>query len=99
MPVIPITKAASPTPENIKILNAALTSLIAGHAQSIEPWTFYEEVDHFLVRGAIAATRSGTEVLLRGLQLERENSEPTPKRPIGSAARRSCCRKPCGISS
>lgn len=48
MPVIPISKTASPTPDNIKLLNAALTSLIAGHAQSIEPWTFYEEVDNFL---------------------------------------------------
>jgi hypothetical protein len=41
-------KTAKPTPENIRMLEAGLTSVIAGHPQSIEPWTFYEELDQYL---------------------------------------------------
>lgn len=41
-------KTARPTPENVRALGAGLTSAIAGHPQSIEPWTFYEELDQYL---------------------------------------------------
>jgi len=41
-------KNAKPTPENIRALEAGLTSAIAGHPQSIDPWTFYEELDAYL---------------------------------------------------
>jgi len=41
-------KNAKPTPQNIRALDAGLTSAIAGHPQSIEPWTFYEELDAYL---------------------------------------------------
>src|SRR6202048_465778 len=42
------SKTAKPTPENVRTLEAALTSAIAGHPQSIEPWTFYEELDRYV---------------------------------------------------
>jgi hypothetical protein len=42
------TKIARPTPENLKLLQAGLTSVISGHPQSIQPWTFYEELDQYL---------------------------------------------------
>jgi hypothetical protein len=41
-------KTASPNPANIKLLEEGLTSVIAGHPQSIQPWTFYEELDRYL---------------------------------------------------
>jgi hypothetical protein len=41
-------KNARPTHENVRALEAGLTSAVAGHPQSIEPWTFYEELDQFL---------------------------------------------------
>ena len=41
-------KTAKPTAENIRALEAGLTSVISGHPQSIEPWTFYEELDQYL---------------------------------------------------
>jgi hypothetical protein len=41
-------KTAPPTPQNIRALEAGLTSVIAGHPQSIQPWTFYEELDQYL---------------------------------------------------
>jgi hypothetical protein len=42
------TKTARPTPENIRALESGLTSVIAGHPQSVQPWTFYEELDQYL---------------------------------------------------
>jgi hypothetical protein len=48
------SKTAKPTPENVRTLEAALTSAIAGHPQSIEPWTFYEELDQGDVQGQIS---------------------------------------------
>jgi hypothetical protein len=42
------TKTARPTSENLKLLQAGLTSVISGHPQSIQPWTFYEELDQYL---------------------------------------------------
>ena len=48
MPLSLPPKTAQPTPENIRALEAGLTSAIAGHPQSIEPWTFYEELDRYV---------------------------------------------------
>jgi len=41
-------KNAPPTAENVQALNAALTSLIAGHPQATDDWTFYEVLDDYL---------------------------------------------------
>src|SRR5260370_31608817 len=41
-------KTAQPTPENIRMLETGLTSAIAWHPQSIQPWTFYEELDQYI---------------------------------------------------
>jgi hypothetical protein len=41
-------KNIRPTPQNVSALEAGLTSAVAGHPQSIEPWTFYEELDQYL---------------------------------------------------
>jgi hypothetical protein len=48
MPLSLPPKTAPPTAENIRALEAGLTSAIAGHPQSIEPWTFYEELDRYV---------------------------------------------------
>jgi len=48
MPLSLPPKTAQPTPENIRALEAGLTSAIAGYPQSIEPWTFYEELDRYI---------------------------------------------------
>jgi hypothetical protein len=48
MPLSLPPKTAQPTPENIRALEAGLTSAVAGHPQSIEPWTFYEELDRYV---------------------------------------------------
>ena len=41
-------KDAAPTPENLKTLHEGLTSVIVGHAGSIDMWTFYEEIENYL---------------------------------------------------
>lgn len=41
-------KTAPATPAHIKSLHDGLTSVIAGHAGSIDPWTFYEVLDEYL---------------------------------------------------
>lgn len=41
-------KDAAPTPENLKTLQDGLTSVIVGHAGSIDMWTFYHEIENYL---------------------------------------------------
>ncbi len=41
-------KAAAPTPDNVRALRDGLTSVIWGHPQAVQPWTFYEELDTYL---------------------------------------------------
>jgi len=48
MPLSLPIKTAPPNPTNIRVLEDGLTSVIAGHPQSIQPWTFYEELDQYL---------------------------------------------------
>jgi hypothetical protein len=48
MPIITIKKDTPPTKVNTDKLHAELTSLIPGHINSKQPWTFYEEIDAFL---------------------------------------------------
>jgi hypothetical protein len=46
--VITIRKNSPATKANIDRLRTELTSLIPGHVNSAEPWTFYEEIDRLL---------------------------------------------------
>jgi hypothetical protein len=48
MPLSLPLKTATPNPANIKALEDGFTSVIAQHAQSVLPWTFYEELDLYL---------------------------------------------------
>jgi hypothetical protein len=41
-------KNAPPTPEAVRSLHDNLTSVIWGHPQAVQPWTFYEELDAYL---------------------------------------------------
>ena len=45
---ISVKKTAPPTKENINRLRLELTSVIVGHVNASDPWTFYEVVDQFL---------------------------------------------------
>ena len=47
LPTLP-AKTAKSTPSNVTALHDGLTSVIAGHPQDTEPWTFYEELDAYL---------------------------------------------------
>ncbi len=42
------SKNAPATQANARILENSLTSVIAGHAQAVNPWTFYEVIDGYL---------------------------------------------------
>lgn len=46
--MVPPLKNSKPTPESIAQLGNWLTSLIAGHPQAIQTYTFYEEIDKYL---------------------------------------------------
>jgi len=46
--VITLKKNSPPTKANTDKLRVEVTSLIPGHVNSKEPWTFYEEIDVFL---------------------------------------------------
>jgi len=48
MPLKLPSKNAAATRENVKELEDGLTSVVAGHPGSINPWTFYEEIDTHL---------------------------------------------------
>ena len=48
MPLALPPKNAPATSQNVAALQQGLTSVIAGHPGSIEPWTFYEELDAYL---------------------------------------------------
>jgi hypothetical protein len=48
MPLQLPPKSAPANPANMKALNDGLTSVIAGHPGSIDPWTFYEVLDDYL---------------------------------------------------
>jgi hypothetical protein len=48
MPLALPSKNAPATPQNVTALQQGLTSVIAGHPGSIQPWTFYEELDAYL---------------------------------------------------
>lgn len=41
-------KTAAPNATTIQQLELGLTALVAGHPGSLEPWTFYEEIDRYL---------------------------------------------------
>src|SRR6266566_8237900 len=41
-------KTAPATPDNVRALHDGLTSVIWGHPQAVQPWTFYEELDAYL---------------------------------------------------
>jgi hypothetical protein len=45
---ITVKKNAPATKANIDQLQIELTSIVAGHVGSMEPWTFYEEIEQFL---------------------------------------------------
>jgi len=46
--IITLRKDAPPTKANADRLHGELTSLIPGHVNNKEPWTFYDEIDAFL---------------------------------------------------
>jgi hypothetical protein len=48
MPLRLPAKNDPPTPANVQLLERGLTSVIAGHPGSVQPWTFYEELDAYL---------------------------------------------------
>ena len=48
MPLRLPAKTDPPTAANVQLLQTGLTSVIAGHPGSIQPWTSYEEMDAYL---------------------------------------------------
>jgi hypothetical protein len=48
MPLQLPPKSAPANAANVKALNDGLTSVIAGHPGSVEPWTFYEVLDDYV---------------------------------------------------